>query len=1306
MGAERAAGTSRLWRGRLGKSLAFLVAVGVVPATALAQSGSPDASAADPPGLGHSDTGLWIVQLDEPSLATYSGGVDGLRATSPQATGEQQVDVDTAVSQAYLAHIGERHDQFAARATRTLGRSVDLEREYRHVLNAVAVGADQAEAARLARLPGVAAVYPEKLRHLTTDVSNDVIGSPAVWNGGTGTDVGTRGEGVVVGVLDSGINPDHPSFAEVDGEGYRHQNPLESGHYLGVCDPENQSQPDESICNDKLIGAWAFDFRSFSARDADDHGSHTSATAVGNVHEATFSVGTAEFTRTVSGVAPRANLIAYRVCAADCPITAILSGVDQAIADGVDVLNYSISGSDDPWNDPVDLAFLEASSAGVFVAASAGNNGPDAGTLAHTGPWTTAVAASTTNRAFAQTLDVVNPAPPADLVGMAAVPGDGGPGVSEPVEAPIRDAGAVDESNVRGCAAFPAGAFSGAIALIERGDCAFSEKVNHAADAGATAVVVFNHAAGPATTMGGLNTTSVPAVMIDRNSGAAVRDFVGAADGDVAVRINPETQMIVNDKWADVVADFSSRGPSRHDVAAPTVSAPGVNILAAGAGAADRYAVLQGTSMASPHVAGGGALLSALYPDWTPTQIRSALASTADPDALTSDGTAPADVFDQGGGLMDLDSAGRVGLVLDETYEDFLAADPNPAVGGDPRTLNVPAMVDRNCAATCSWTRTVTNVADTTTAYAAHSSGPEGVAVTAEPATFSLEPGESRSVEFTATVQDRAAGQWTHAAVTLSTDDVHPGGAAIADVRFPIAVIPTPATFTVDPGEVVAEQEPDTQTEHTVTIGNTGGEDLTWSIAADPGDRAITLRPTTTTPITVTAPTGDEAGGDGVALDRNVRHSADDAPASPADPAAADLPDGSVSLTHSESQHIVPNNTVACSAEGLTADNGYLRTFTLEDFAIFSDFDVTEVSFGVEAVNRSPITVTVRLYTLDAEPISYANLTEIGSADVTLEPQALQMVTVPVTGTAPAGSTLVVEIDAPDSRTVSGFFAGSNGAGESAPSYLRSATCGMPEPTPMETAGFPSTHLVMNVTGVAEAPDTHLPDWIDVRPTSGTVAAGTTQDVTVALDSTGMVEGDTQESTLVLESNDPNRQYAVIPITLTVTGDGGSPGEPTGASEEIIATVPEDSGVGSLILSVDPQDRTVTLPEMTSAGDRLSTGGELRPVTVTDTRVMDPGWDVSAQVSDFTSDAATFGGGFLGWSPTVGSVSDGQQVSPGSVVAPGFPSGDGLSVPRRVASAPAGGGTGTAVLGADLRLQVPMDTPAGVYTALLTITAM
>src|SRR5699024_3894959 len=142
----------------------------------------------------------------------------------------------------------------------------------------------------------------------------------------------------------------------------------------------------------------------------------------------------------------------------NCPITAILAGIDQAVTDEVDVINFSIAGGDNPWMDPVSLGFLEAANTGIFVAAAAGNAGPGAGTAAHTGPWITSVAATTTNRLFAQPLDVTTSGAPDHLTGLAAVPSGDGPGFTDTLSAPIRDAEQVDDGNGTGCAAFPSGA--------------------------------------------------------------------------------------------------------------------------------------------------------------------------------------------------------------------------------------------------------------------------------------------------------------------------------------------------------------------------------------------------------------------------------------------------------------------------------------------------------------------------------------------------------------------------------------------------------------------------------------------------------------------------------------------------------------------------------------------------------------------------------------------------------------------------------------------------------------------------------
>ena len=262
------------------------------------------------------------------------------------------------------------------------------------------------------------------------------------------------------------------------------------------------------------------------------------------------------------------------------------------------------------------------------------------------------------------------------------------------------DAGAVSPGNHRACTPLPAGSMAGSIGVVERGDCTFETKVVNAQAAGAVAVIIGNNVAGPPVAPGGLVTTSIPAVQVENLSYQALVDTI-ADNGDTATEgvIRAGTEMYLNDDWTDIVAGFSSRGPSQYDMLLPTFAAPGVNILAAGAegpGEPNEYLVIQGTSMSSPHGAGAAALIRALNPDWSPSEIRSALAATGETDLVKEDGVTTADPFDIGGGRINLASASNVGLVLDETHANFVAANPN--VGGDPATLNLPAVLDRDCA--------------------------------------------------------------------------------------------------------------------------------------------------------------------------------------------------------------------------------------------------------------------------------------------------------------------------------------------------------------------------------------------------------------------------------------------------------------------------------------------------------------------------------------------------------------------------------------------------------------------------------
>jgi hypothetical protein len=343
---------------------------------------------------------------------------------------------------------------------------------------------------------------------------------------------------------------------------------------------------------------------------------------------------------------------------------------------------------------------------------------------------------------------------------MPAVPGE-----NVSVVADITEEIRYNAANPEGCnPGHPPGFFDDAIALVIRGSCTFAEKVNNAAAAGAEAVIVFNHVGGPPISMGATPATP-PSVMIDNVNGADLRDFVIANPG-AEVTINTQTSLSYNDDWENVVAGFSSRGPSQFEMLAPTFIAPGVNTLAAGAFGAGDYYFSQGTSMSSPHAAGAGALLVALNPTWSPAEVRSALALTANPDGLVKeDGATPADWFDIGSGLLDLHAAGNIGLVMDETYDNFV--DANPDIGGDPKTLNLPAFLNYNCTGECSWTRTVTSVAQDPVTYTAAVDVPTGMTITVEPASFTIDPGATQVLTVTVDVDGMAIGDFAFADVRL-----------------------------------------------------------------------------------------------------------------------------------------------------------------------------------------------------------------------------------------------------------------------------------------------------------------------------------------------------------------------------------------------------------------------------------------------------------------------------------------------------------------------------------------------------------
>ncbi len=755
---------------------------------------------------------VYIIRLWDSAAASYTGGIVDLAATSPQAIGERKLDVDSPATAAYVDYLAGKQADLISGMELLLGRSLNVKFQYLYAYNGMAVELSASEARLVGGMPGVRSIQIDVEYEMDTDVGPYLIGADDIWNTDFLPGDFEQGEGVIIGMIDSGINHAHASFADVGGDGYDHTNPKGSGNYFGWC------ATNPSFCNDKLIGAYNFYTVGATPEDTDGHGSHTASTAGGNRHEVLFQ----GVTRTIQGVAPHANIIAYKVCDPGCPSSASVAAVNQGIANGVDVFNFSISGGSNPWNDSVDQAFLDATAAGIFVSASAGNAGPGAGTVAHNGPWNATVAASTHSRIFANTVDVTAPTPvPPELQGMAAIPG-----ADVTIGTDIVDDIAYEAGNLNGCNAFT-GSLTGMIALIQRGTCSFSIKVNNAQAAGAVAAVIFNNAGGPPITMGhdeGIPFV-IPAVMITMDDGLALQDYIDNNTGE-QVRINSKVGAVEDPAYADIMADFSSRGPTPFELLKPDYTAPGVEILAAVAGGAGQYDLYQGTSMSSPHSAGAAALMIGIHGDWTIPEIRSAMTMGADPNVLDTGAATPADPYDFGSGRLDLGVASMMGLVMDETIDNY--EDANPATGGDPSTLNQPSMVNNDCVGVCSWERRFTSVLTDTQAWTVVANTPAEFDVTVTPNSFTLDPGETITLTIEATVLGGSQGDVVYGDIVLTPTSAPTVSAA----RLPVLIVlsvPDAAQIVIDPTSLESTQPP-VETVQELTISNSGEMPLDWEL--------------------------------------------------------------------------------------------------------------------------------------------------------------------------------------------------------------------------------------------------------------------------------------------------------------------------------------------------------------------------------------------------------------------------------------------------------------------------------------------
>lgn len=782
-------------------SSALVAMVGAAQATAL--KNAPVAKSASPALQAFESAGRmpYIVGFRDAPAVTYQAQLKS--APTPPLRGKMAVDIDASV-EVYARQLEGRQRAEEARLKSRVGRDFAVQHRMQHAFNGIVAELTPAEAAAFANDPSVTLVEPYTEYALDDEVAPSVIGANTVWEDGTGfhraafisrgrTEVSVynrraKGEGVVVGIVDSGINFASPSFAGVEpATGHEIKNPLGDGNYLGTC---ATGGVDAGRCNDKLIGGYDFvcgppanlcgaaniaEEPGFG--DSNSHGTHTAGTTAGNARTTTFRGNTI----TLSGIAPRANVIAYDACYTNtatgqglCPNVSTLASINQAIADGVDVINYSIGGGAQPWSEAISQAFLAATDAGIFVSASAGNSGPNPSTSGHSQPWVMTVAAAQSGRSgYEFTLDVSGAGVPTNLSSILLNAGSGGVELTGSVPASALRAGPGFTGAADGCTAnggYAAGFFSNRIALVRRGTCSFTEKAANAAAAGARAVIVVNNAAGGiAPSVPG---ATVPVFGMAQTEGVALQALTVSNPALAGTVPFPATRI---GNTADQLAAFSSRGPVAFSILKPDITGHGVNILEpvacanpaqwTTAACVQTIGFLSGTSMSSPQVAGSGALLRQLFPTWTPAEIKSALMMTARQGVLNESG-AVATPFQAGAGRVQVDAAAKAGLVLDEQRTDYTAA--NPALGGDVSQLNLASLTNRGCSGTtCTFTRTFRSTRGTFQTFSLSLSGVTGTISTP---VFTIAPFGTQTVTITVnTAGQPVDGTYRFGTLTLAS---------------------------------------------------------------------------------------------------------------------------------------------------------------------------------------------------------------------------------------------------------------------------------------------------------------------------------------------------------------------------------------------------------------------------------------------------------------------------------------------------------------------------------------------------------
>ncbi|SEF01980.1 Peptidase inhibitor I9 [Arthrobacter alpinus] len=807
----------------LRKAVALCAGLPLLLATVGALPASANQSQQTVPGISHAavdplnyQAGRYIVILAEQPIAMYNGGTAGLAATKPQSG--QKLDSSRPEVKQYKAHLENKQAAVA------MTKNVKVKRTYTAALNGFSADLSADQALALAKDPSVLAV--ERDTENAPDYSSTdflgLSGQNGSWNSKFGGQ-DNAGKGVVVGIIDTGYTPSSPFFAgdEVQpltgdpqvGVPYRTDDgniamlKANGDTFSGECQKgvETGVDFDGTACNSKVLSAHYFadDFLNYVAPgdrapeevlspvDVASHGTHTGSTAAGNANVAA-KIGDRNMGIT-SGVAPAAKLSVYKICWEDtdpdtggCYSSSAVAAINQAILDGVDVLNYSISGSTTSTTDPVSLAFLSATSAGIFVAASAGNSGPTASTVNHGAPWLTTVAATSFSSELQGTAEFSDGTKfrGASMMGQT-VP------ASHVILAVAAAAAGASNPELCGPNTLDAAKVAGKVVVCDRGVIDRTAKSAEVKRAGGVGMILTN----VTPSSEDVDLHAVPTVHVNPPATQIIKDKV-TANPDILVSLVDTDTTGLPVSPQPQVAGFSSRGPlsaTNSDLLKPDVAAPGVAVLAGVspiASGGDQFGMMSGTSMAAPHVAGFGALLKAKNPTWSPAAVKSAMMTTAT-NVVNEDGSKNSDLFATGAGQTSVVNALTPGLVYDAGDTEYLKFIQGtgidlgmPGLGSTAaRDMNVASFAVGSLAGKVTVTRTVTAL--TPGMYRATANVP-GVNVKVTPSVLNFsQAGEQRTFKVTFENANAALGAFAMGSLTWQGSG--------ATVTSPVAVRPLAA---------------------------------------------------------------------------------------------------------------------------------------------------------------------------------------------------------------------------------------------------------------------------------------------------------------------------------------------------------------------------------------------------------------------------------------------------------------------------------------------------------------------------------